>query len=321
MFGRIIILFMVVCMAACTSPEKPVRFAIVSDLHAEDVPDGKERLDSFIIAASCADVDFIIELGDFCRLDSVSQPYLNIWDRFSGDKYHVIGNHDMDKYAPEEYVEGMGMPGRYYSFDSGNFHFIVLDGNNLYDGKEYRHYAKANYYVDASMRAFIDPEQMEWLKCDLEKTEKRCVIFSHQSIDAVVKNGDKVRQILEDENRRAGFKKVVLAFSGHNHSNYTKVINGITYMQMNSASYVWIEQPSMTEKRYPEEINQKYSLMKYSITYDAPLYALVTLTSKGAEVKGKKAKFMPPTPEELNLKDSLDGFPLVSVIEDADIEF
>ncbi len=147
---------------------------------------------------------------------------------------------------------------------------------------------KANYYVDASMRAFIDPEQMEWLKCDLEKTEKRCVIFSHQSIDAVVKNGDKVRQILEDENRRAGFKKVVLAFSGHNHSNYTKVINGITYMQMNSASYVWIEQPSMTEKRYPEEINQKYSLMKYSITYDAPLYALVTLTSKGAEVKGKR---------------------------------
>ena len=146
-------------------------------------------------------------------------------------------------------------------------------------------------------------------------------IRDSQSIDAVVKNGDKVRQILEDENRRAGFKKVVLAFSGHNHSNYTKVINGITYMQMNSASYVWIEQPSMTEKRYPEEINQKYSLMKYSITYDAPLYALVTLTSKGAEVKGKKAKFMPPTPEELNLKDSLDGFPLVSVIEDADIEF
>ncbi len=54
--------------------------------------------------------------------------------------------------------------------------------------------------------------------------------------------------------------KVVLAFSGHNHSNYTKEINGITYMQINSASYVWIEQPSMTEKRYPEEINRKFPL-------------------------------------------------------------
>lgn len=92
-------------------------------------------------------------------------------------------------------------------------------------------------------------------------------------------------------------------------------------MQINSASYVWIEQPSMTEKRYPEEINQKFPLLKYSITYDQPLYAIVTLTSEGAEVKGKKATFMPPTPKELNLKDSLDGFPLVSVIEDVEIDF
>ena len=321
MFGRIIILFIVGCMVACTTPEKPVKFAIVSDLHAVDVPDGKERLDSFIAAASCAEVDFIIELGDFCRLDSASQPCLKIWDKFPGDKYHVIGNHDMDIYTPEEYVEGMGMKGRYYSFDNGDFHFIVLDGNNLFDGKEYRHYSKANYYVDAKMRAFMDPEQMEWLKRDLESTEKRCIIFSHQSIDTFMRNGDKVRQILEDENRRAGFKKVVLAFSGHNHSNYTKEINGITYMQINSASYVWIEQPSMTEKRYPEEINRKFPLLQYSITYDRPLYAVVTLTSKGIEVKGKKAAFMPPSPEALNLKDSLDGFPLVSVIEDVKINF
>lgn len=63
----------------------------------------------------------------------------------------------------------------------------------------------------------MDPKQMEWLKRDLESMEKRCVIFSHQSIDTFMRNGDKVRQILEDENRRTGLKKVVLAFSGHNH--------------------------------------------------------------------------------------------------------
>jgi hypothetical protein len=55
---------------------------------------------------------------------------------------------------------------------------------------------------------------------------------------------------------------VVLAFSGHNHSNYTKEINGITYMQINSASYVWIGKPTMTEKRFSEEINKKYSIIK-----------------------------------------------------------
>lgn len=311
----------VLCLCSFREKEETLTFLIASDFHAPDVPDGKERLTSFIKAANNEKADFIIELGDFCRLDSDSQPYRDTWNDFEGDKYHVIGNHDMDKYTPEEYVEGMGMPGRYYSFDKGNFHFIVLDGNNLYDGKEYRHYAKANYYVDAKMRAFVDPEQMEWLKDDLKSTDKRCILFSHQSIELFINNGEKVREILENENKRAGYKKVVLAFSGHNHSNYTKVINGITYMQINSASYVWIGKPTQTEKRYSKEINEKYSLLKYSMTYDKPLYAIVTLTDKGAIVKGTKANFVPPTPQDLNMGDSIDSFPLVSTIEDAMINF
>lgn len=309
------------CLFSCTPHEKSLKFAIASDFHAQDVPDGKERIQAFIDAARQENVDFIIELGDFCRLDSISQPLLNVWNSFTGEKYHVIGNHDMDAYTPEEYTRGMGMPGRYYSFDKGNFHFIVLDGNNIYDGEKYYHYSKANYYIDAKKRAFMDPEQMEWLKKDLEATNKKCILFSHQGIDQTMGNKEVVQKILEDENKRAGFKKVVLSFSGHNHSNYTDEINGITYMQINSASYVWIGKPTITEKRYPKEINDKYSLLQYSITYDKPLFAIVTLTEKGAEVKGTKANFLPPTPEELSLNDSEHKFPLVSTIEDAKINF
>lgn len=317
----LVVASVLVFTSACAEQEKPLKFAIASDFHAQDVPDGEERIASFIRAAKDEKVDFIIELGDFCRLDSASQVYLKLWDSFEGDKYHVIGNHDMDNYTPEEYVAGMKMPGRYYSFDKGDFHFIVLDGNNLYDGKEYTHYAKANYYVDPKMRAFIDPEQMAWLKQDLAATDKKCVLFSHQSIEQFLNNGATVRQILEEENRRAGFKKVVLAFGGHNHSNYTKEINGITYMQINSASYVWIDKPSMTEKRYPKEVNDKYSILKYSMTYTKALYAIVTLDSKGAIVKGTEAEFVPPTPKDLNMGDSIDLYPLVSNIKDADIRF
>lgn len=229
---------MLLSINSCKKQEETLKFVIASDFHAPDVPDGKKRLTSFIKAAHHEKADFIIELGDFCRLDSTSQVYRELWNSFQGDKYHVIGNHDMDQYTPEEYVAGMKMPGRYYSFNKGDFHFIVLDGNNLYDGKEYRHYAKANYYVNPAHRAFIDPEQMKWLRKDLATTDKRCILSSHQSIEMFLKNGEDVRQILEEENNRCGFKKVVLAFSGHNHSNYTKVINGITYIQINSASYV-----------------------------------------------------------------------------------
>lgn len=317
----LVVASVLVFTSACAEQEKPLMFAIASDFHAQDVPDGEERIASFIRAAKDEKVDFIIELGDFCRLDSASQVYLKLWDSFEGDKYHVIGNHDMDNYTPEEYVAGMKMPGRYYSFDKGDFHFIVLDGNNLYDGKEYTHYAKANYYVNPKMRAFIDPEQMAWLKQDLAATDKKCVLFSHQSIEQFLNNGATVRQILEEENRRAGFKKVVLAFGGHNHSNYTKEINGITYMQINSASYVWIDKPSMTEKRYPKEVNDKYSILKYSMTYTKALYAIVTLNSEGAIVKGTEAEFVPPTPKDLNMGDSIDHYPLVSNIKDADIRF
>lgn len=319
---QIYILLTALSLFSCTKKEvQPVRFAIVSDLHAPDIPDGLERMQAVVEAANRENVDFLIQLGDFIRLDSADIPYRKVWDEFKGEKYHVLGNHDLDRYTKEEYVAGLNMPGRYYSFDKGDFHFIVLDGNNLYDGKEYKPYARANYYVDSKMRAFMDPEQMEWLKKDLAATDKRCIIFSHQSIDTSMNNGSEVRSILEEENRRSGFQKVALAFSGHDHSNYTKEINGITYVQINSASYVWIEQPSMTEKRYPQEINERYSLLSRSITYDKALYGIVTLTGEGAEMKGTKGNFMPPTPKEVGLGDSIDVFPLVSSIEDVKVTF
>lgn len=319
---QIYILLAALSLFSCMKKEvQPVRFAIVSDLHAPDIPDGLERMQAVVEAANRENVDFLIQLGDFIRLDSADIPYRKVWDEFKGEKYHVLGNHDLDRYTKEEYVAGLNMPGRYYSFDKGDFHFIVLDGNNLYDGKEYKPYARANYYVDSKMRAFMDPEQMEWLKKDLAATDKRCIIFSHQSIDTSMNNGSEVRSILEEENRRSGFQKVALAFSGHDHSNYTKEINGITYVQINSASYVWIEQPSMTEKRYPQEINERYSLLSRSITYDKALYGIVTLTGEGAEMKGTKGNFMPPTPKEVGLGDSIGVFPLVSSIEDVKVTF
>ncbi len=300
---------------------KPVKFAIVSDLHAPDIPDGKERMQAVVDAANRENVDFLIQLGDFIRLDSVSKPLMEVWNGFAGEKYHVLGNHDLDKYSKEEFVEGFEMSGRYYSFDKGDLHFVVLDGNNMYDGKVYTPYNKGNYSVDMDRRDFMDPEQLEWLKKDLMSTDKRCILFSHQSIDKEMENRKQVQQILEDVNEKSGFKKVVVAFSGHNHSNYTKEINGITYVQMNSASYVWIGEPTMTEKRYPEEINEKYSLMKYSMTFTKPLYGIVTVDKKGITMKGISAEFVPPTPQDLNMPDEINTFPLVSWIRDFFLSF
>ena len=78
---------------------------------------------------------------------------------------------------------------------------------------------------------------------------------------------------------------------------------------------------TQTEKRYPEEINQKYSLLKYSVTFDKPLYGIVSLSQKGMSMKGTEGNFLPPTPEEIGLPKKLGSFPLVSSIQDFSIQF
>ena len=320
LFYGLFILFLT-SWIACTRDDKPVKFLIVSDLHAPDVPDGKERMQAVVDAANQEKVDFVIQLGDFIRLDSISEPLMQIWNGFSGEKYHVLGNHDLDRYSKEEFTKGFGMPGPYYSFDKGDLHFVVLDGNNVCDNGVYIPYNKGNYYKDIDKRDFMDPEQMEWLRKDLMATDKKCVLFSHQSIDTEMENREQVQRVLEEVNEKSGFKKVVVAFSGHNHSNYKKEINGITYVQINSASYVCIGKPTMTEKRYPEEINKKYSLMEYSMSYTKPLYGIVTVDKNGMTMKGTSAEFMPPTPQDLGMPDEINSFPLVSSIKDFSLSF
>lgn len=130
---------------SCTKKKTTVRSAIASDFHAPDVPGGKERVETFIKSVQDENVDFIIELGDFCRLDSASQVYRDVWNSFEGDMHHAISNHDLDRYSVDEYVKGMNIPHRYYSFDKKGFHFVILDGNNYSDGKEIYHYDHANY--------------------------------------------------------------------------------------------------------------------------------------------------------------------------------
>ncbi len=321
MYFRIVIIALILSIATLgLFAAERLKFAIASDFHAPDVPGGLQRVQAFVDTAKSRNVDFIIELGDFARLDSTNAPYRDAWNSFPGYRYHVIGNHDTDRYTKDQYAAGIGMPNRFYSFDRGDYHFIVLDGNNWADNEGNIHpYDKGNYYGRST--DWMDAEQMEWLKRDLRSTDKKCVLFSHESIDFRLKNGKEVRKILEDENKRTGHSKVVLVFSGHDHSNYHKEINGINYVQINSASYVWLGKETQTEKRFPKEINDRYSLMKYSMMYEKPLWAIVTLTDNGAEIEGVESRFIPPSPEEIGISSNVDGLPLTPSIANMKIRF
>ncbi|MHC4328471.1 MAG: metallophosphoesterase family protein, partial [Planctomycetota bacterium] len=120
---------------------------------------------------------------------------------------------------------------RYYSFDTGGFHFVVLDGNDVKKENRAPGYPR-----------FIGAEQLDWLKADLESTDNFTFLFSHQSLENTrsIENNAEVRVALEDANKAAGFQKVVASFSGHHHIDFVKTINNIHYIQINIISYKWV---------------------------------------------------------------------------------
>lgn len=314
-------LSLLVCLgfAACQKETKPVTFAVVSDLHQDIAHDAEERLGTFLRAANDNQVDFIIELGDFCMPKEENKPFLKRWQDYAGEKYMLLGNHDMDNCSKEEVMQFIGMNNRYYSFDKGDFHFIVLDPNNIYDGEKYIPYENGNYFGYGEKVSYVDPEQVEWLKKDLQATDKRCIIFSHQSFECSSQNREEIRKIFEDENLRAGYKKIAVAFSGHDHTNYMKEINGIAYIQINSASNQWVGEKYACPERFSDEINQKRPALKYTLPYKDALYGIVTLTGDGMQLKGVKSEFIAPGPEELGITDRSQ--PLVPWIEDLQLTF
>lgn len=121
--------------------------------------------------------------------------------------------------------------------------------------------------------------------------------FLHQSFECSSQNREEIRKIFEDENLRAGYKKVAVAFSGHDHTNYMKEINGIAYIQINSASNQWVGEKCACPERFSDEINQKRPALKYTLPYKDALYGIVTLTGDGMQLKGVKSEFIAPVPK------------------------
>ena len=123
-------------LSAISVPRKPtkkVSFGIITDVHTDVMHDGDYRLRTFLNATKNKELDFIIQLGDFCQPKETNKGFLGIFDSHPGDKYHVIGNHDFDlddgSATLDVVLKFYGLNRSYYSFDSSGFHFIILDGN------------------------------------------------------------------------------------------------------------------------------------------------------------------------------------------------
>ncbi|MCX6929238.1 MAG: metallophosphoesterase [Verrucomicrobia bacterium] len=274
-----------------------ITFAISTDIHKDIMHDADQRLQAFVDAAARAKVNFIVDLGDFCQPKKVNQGFLDIWNSFNGPRYRVLGNHDMDGgFTRPQSVAFMGMPAQHYSFDIGGWHFVVLDGNDP-DVPPRSGYASR-----------IGTEQMEWLKADLQETQKPTVLFSHQGLASSLRNGAEVRAALETINHAAGWTKVVAAFNGHDHLDRYAFINGIHYLTVNSMSNDWLGEKYKCV-RYSPEIDAKFPYIKYTAPYRDPLFALVTMEPHSITIKGVTSQWVGPSPKDLKFPESLANSP------------
>ena len=248
--------FSAIALAGCKSPKKGelplMRFGLVTDCHYADIPYAKRehpigdaayretlaKLRECVAVMDSERPSFLIELGDFKDEgpDKASTiEYLDkveaVFSQFSGPRYHVLGNHDLDLLDKNEFLARIKNYGQdeaqaHYSFDVSGIRFIVLDA--CYNSK-LEDYAPGNWeWTDAN----VPPPQLAWLEAELASAPGQVVVFGHQCLDPnadarhQVRNAADVRAILE----KSG--KVNAVFTGHQHSGLVSCVNGITYYSL-----------------------------------------------------------------------------------------
>lgn len=279
-------------LAAAGGESKKLRIGLITDIHKDIIHDADRRLKTFVEAMNAEKVDAVMQLGDFCLPQPANRGFLEIFNGFSGPKYHVIGNHEMDGgFTREQVVAFLGMKSRYYSFDLGGCHFVVLDANDTPVGW------KEGY------PAFLAADQVEWLAKDLAATELNTFIFSHQSLEhpKCIDNQEEVRRVIAGARNAAGKPKVAACFNGHWHIDHARRIDGIPYVHVNSASYFWMGRKWAAERIAPE-LAKQFPHVSSTAPYAEVLYTVLEIDPAAASfsLRACKSEWMKPGPAELN---------------------
>lgn len=272
-----------------------VRFGVITDVHQDIIPDGPARIGAFVRAMTAARADWVIQLGDFCVPRDVNREFLAAWNAFEGPRHNVLGNHDMDDgFTREQAAAFLGMPARHYVFDAGAFLGVVLDGND--PGGKAGGYAR-----------YVAGEQLAWLDRTLASAAKPVIVFTHQPLDDDfgVENGAEVRTILERaEAKHPG--RVLATFSGHLHVDYLRVLGGLPYVQVNSASYYWLGEAGASLEGFSADAHARRPSLRYVAAYRDPLWALVEVDLAAGEIRvqGRETSWIgPPALERAALRE------------------
>ncbi len=214
-----------------------MKFLVVTDLHYSDKPVGSNNryhamsLDKVKTAIErySDGCDFVVCLGDvvdsFDGFKSQTQGLCEMrkmLDGFDIPFYTTFGNHDtaLDK---NEFIRLIGMPGRYYSFKSSGYLFLMLD--SCMNSKSEPYPKKEIIWTDC----YVDDEQLVWMKEKIAESELPVVVMTHALLsgdeDHTINNADEITDILSEYE-----DKIAAVFCGHYHDGLHSKIGSIPYV-------------------------------------------------------------------------------------------
>ncbi len=221
-----------------------MKFLAFTDMHYSDVSIEGERnrpmsLEKVrrVLSEHLDGCDFVVNFGDTADLFENGKPQTLLWQETAdvlkncGKKYYcLIGNHDTST-DKETWMKIMHMPSRYYSFEFDSYKVLVLDPNQNDPNEPFpKEEIKWAY-------CYIDDEQFEWIKDEIETAEGNVIVFTHELLilgdrnnddDHVIRNREKVIDLFEKSD------KVKAVFSGHYHYGDRTCHNGIDYITFRS---------------------------------------------------------------------------------------
>ena len=309
-----------------------LKFTLLADLHYKkgmyisSVEDVNEMMES----AHATGADFVMHVGDFCndygKSPEIVKAYLN--NRYDLPAYGIYGNHElesagnsMEKITPmlcnrevtwgtEDGKIGDGTVGYFY-FDKNGFRVICLDSNysmNPTTG-EWEHNRTASWGAPAGNQRInsLADVQLKWLEkvlMDAAEQGLRCIIFSHTGFSGEWESTPDWKEVQALFRRANAQRKgtVLLAASGHLHTDHLKVIEDVVHFDVNTVrNGLWLPTPDeghyngitfpYTEydengdpvRTYNCALNDAW-MSKNTWFFAKPLYATVTVTSEGEVV-------------------------------------
>ncbi|MDA7789242.1 metallophosphoesterase family protein [Akkermansiaceae bacterium] len=282
-------------MDTLDSLSQKISLGVIADLHVDLIPDGAERLDSFLDEMTKTKPDALIQMGDFSFAKESNQKIVDRFNKAHEIALHVIGNHDTDGGLSMEHVlKSWGMKDPYYHHVVEGLHLLVLNANEKGSVKHKGGYPK-----------FIGKSQVAWLGKMLSSLEGPVVIVSHQPIAGsyAIDNAAEIQKILSKHS-----DKVVLAMNGHTHIDLLTEVGEIPYLHINSASYHWLGSKYAHES-YPAEVHAKHSALKYTSPYREALFTTLTFEPKNRQIIVEKrvTQWVGKSPGELGLKREPEG--------------